>query len=391
MKMIRTLHLRSVREVDTVPSSLKAPVIASDPPAITPDPPIVPSEQREAPHTDDSVRDPWMPSESVITVRYGRTVPPNVMPLYVGSRFVDDAEAVSKHFEPMTNQRRDYYISLFHELRYWSSKKASGRSRVPEGQALSQSWNQFAEKFNKGSTAYRDRVASARERFMKYSVTSVVQRVYEGSVNESIPCAVPVGIHCPHSPPGASRISERDLTGYTTNRVPANVKELRAKLACARQLSTQHSARHCAPQRYASSPWWASYALTISGTSVIKTFRGKPRISKETRLSPTNTKTNRTSVRLRTGMVYNPIHLAVDRTADRDASVGGGGRSSYGQPHAHSLQSLHARVEALESVQAAQIAELKQQLNLQKAYVAEAAQTTSNIRVEISEQVRLLR
>ncbi|OWY91431.1 hypothetical protein PHMEG_00039994, partial [Phytophthora megakarya] len=73
------------------------------------------------------------------------------------------------------------------------------------------------------------------------------------------------------------------------------------------------------------------------------------------------------------------------------ASAGGAGRSSYGQPQVdHGLQALHARVEALERVQSSQIAELKQQLNVQKAYVAEAAQTTSNIRVEVSEQVRLL-
>ncbi|OWY90982.1 hypothetical protein PHMEG_00040633, partial [Phytophthora megakarya] len=48
-----------------------------------------------------------------------------------------------------------------------------------------------------------------------------------------------------------------------------------------------------------------------------------------------------------------------------------------------------ARVEAIATVQASESAELRQQLNLQKAYVAEAAQTTSNIRVEVLEQVRL--
>ncbi|OWY95940.1 hypothetical protein PHMEG_00033919, partial [Phytophthora megakarya] len=37
-----------------------------------------------------------------------------------------------------------------------------------------------------------------------------------------------------------------------------------------------------------------------------------------------------------------------------------------------------------------QMVELRQELFLQKAYVAEAAQTTSNIRVEVLEQVRLL-
>ncbi|OWZ14293.1 hypothetical protein PHMEG_00012256 [Phytophthora megakarya] len=54
---------------DAVPSALEAPSIASDPPAITLVPPVVSSEQRDAPRTDDSVRDPWMPSESVISAR----------------------------------------------------------------------------------------------------------------------------------------------------------------------------------------------------------------------------------------------------------------------------------------------------------------------------------
>ncbi|OWZ00364.1 hypothetical protein PHMEG_00028459 [Phytophthora megakarya] len=219
---------------------------------------------------------------------------------------------------------------------------------------------------------------------MKYSITSVVQRVHEGFVNANIPCAVLVGVHCPHCLPGAPRISERDLTGYTTNRVPANVTELRAKLPCTRQLPSVvpelKTPRNTAP------------LSSVVGFVRLHNFRNvrhqdvseKLRISKEIRLSPTNTKTNRASVRLRTGMVDNPTHLAVDRTADRVMLL-----SAVPDAHHmvnlsfHGLQALHARVEALERVQALQIAELKQQLNLQKAYVAEAAQTTSNIRVEV--------
>ncbi|OWY90247.1 hypothetical protein PHMEG_00041716, partial [Phytophthora megakarya] len=162
--------------------------------------------QRDATRTDDSVREPWMPSERVIKERYGAS---NEIPLYVDNRIVDDAEAAAKHFEPTTNQRRDYYISLFHELRYWSSKKPSGRSRVAGWQALCQSWNQFVvnfnsgpaayrerifvANFNNGPAAYRERIASAREHFMRFSKISVVQRVHEGSVNANIPCAVPEG------------------------------------------------------------------------------------------------------------------------------------------------------------------------------------------------------
>ncbi|OWY97425.1 hypothetical protein PHMEG_00032044 [Phytophthora megakarya] len=158
--------IRRPREDDSDASSSKRPRSASD---------AVPSRlealaitsERDATRTDDSVREPWMLSESVIKDRYGVLVPPNEIPLYVDSRIVDDAEAAAKHNS--TNQRRDYYISLFHEVRYWSSKKTSGRSRVPEWQALCQSWNQFVANFNNGPAAYRERIASARERFMRFS------------------------------------------------------------------------------------------------------------------------------------------------------------------------------------------------------------------------------
>ncbi|OWZ04408.1 LOW QUALITY PROTEIN: hypothetical protein PHMEG_00023698 [Phytophthora megakarya] len=240
---------RRPREDDSDASSSKRPRSASDavPPRL--EALAITSEKLDDTRTVDSVRDPWMLSESVIKDRYGNKVPPNEIPLYVDNRIVDDAEAAAKHFEPTTNQRRDYYISLFHELRYWSSKKSSGRSRVPEWKALCQSWNQFVENFNKDPVGYHERIVSAREHFLKYSITSVC--VHEGSVNANIPCVVE-GVHCPHCPVGAPRISERDLTGYTTNRVPANVKELRAKLACTRQhpsvVSEHNALRNTAPR-----------------------------------------------------------------------------------------------------------------------------------------------
>ncbi|OWY96070.1 LOW QUALITY PROTEIN: hypothetical protein PHMEG_00033761 [Phytophthora megakarya] len=366
---------RRPREDDSDASSSKGPRSASDAVPSSLEALAITSERDDATRTDDSVREPWMPSESVIKDRYGSMVPPNEIPLYVVNRIVDDAEAAAKHFEPTTNQ---------------SSKKTSGRSRVPEWQALCQSWNQFVANFNNDSAAYRERIASARERFMKYSITSVVQRVHESSVNANIPSAVLVGVHYPHCSPGAPRISERNLTGYTTNRVPANTRELRAKLACTRQhpsvVPEHNTPRNTAPR-----------SVTPPVRHLFRTVRhqdvsGKPRISKETRLSPTNTKTNRTSVRLRSGVVNNPIHLAVDRTVDGvillsvvlDAHLYDQPRIDYG------IQALHARVEAVERIQVSQMAELRQELFLQKAYVAEAAQTTSNIRVEVLEQVRLL-
>ncbi|KAG2788974.1 hypothetical protein PC129_g20106 [Phytophthora cactorum] len=57
-----------------------------------------------------------MPSASEVASRFGTTSPPNQIPLYVCSAIIDEAEAAAQHFDPMTNQRRDYFIGLFHEL-----------------------------------------------------------------------------------------------------------------------------------------------------------------------------------------------------------------------------------------------------------------------------------
>ncbi|KAG2965398.1 hypothetical protein PC119_g24993 [Phytophthora cactorum] len=75
--------------------------------------PVTPSSPRSVP----TERAPWMPSTSEIASRFGATSPPNPVPLYVCSAIIDDAEAAVQHFDPMTNQRRDYFIGLFHEHR----------------------------------------------------------------------------------------------------------------------------------------------------------------------------------------------------------------------------------------------------------------------------------
>ncbi|OWY90741.1 hypothetical protein PHMEG_00040990, partial [Phytophthora megakarya] len=301
--------------------------------------------------TDDTVREPWMRSKKVID-RYGAMVPPN------GYRCTSTLElSTTLKLLRSTSSRRRTKDEITISRSFTSSGiGARRRLRVPEWQALCQSWNQFVVNFNNGPAAYREGIASARERFMRYSITSVVQRVQEGSVNAYIPCAVPEGVHCSHCPAGAPRISERDLTGYTTNRVPANIIELRAKLACTRQhpsvVPEHNTLRNTAPR------------------SVTPPVRGGIRSPSPFPERPSSGRFGET-------------------TYD---SVGGAGRSSYGQPPVdHGLQALHARVEALATVQASESAEFRQQLNLQKTYVVEAAQTTSDIRVELLEQVRLLR
>ncbi|KAG3199704.1 hypothetical protein PC128_g5123 [Phytophthora cactorum] len=130
----------------------------------------------------------------------------------------------------MTNQRRDYYIGLFHELRWHESKKTSRKSNVPEWIALCQSWNPFVENFNRDAKAYRACITAAQHRFETFSRFHMIDRLHNEAMEAGIPCAVRFGTACSHCLPGAERLSERDVTGYTTVRVPVQLRDLRAQL-----------------------------------------------------------------------------------------------------------------------------------------------------------------
>ncbi|KAG6592644.1 uncharacterized protein IUM83_12440 [Phytophthora cinnamomi] len=214
------------------------------------DTPLASAGALSTPRAAPAARDPWMPSASEISDRYGNSVPPNEVPLYVCSAIKDDAVAAELHFDAETHQRRDYYIGLFYELRWFQSKKTSSRSKVPEWQALCQNWNAFVEKFNKKPSAYRDRIKQAHDRFETYSKRGKLEQLHVAVEEANVPCAVPEGFQFAKCFPGAVRLSGRDLNGYTSFRVPESLKELRANAYC------------------------PSYALTISGTSSTKTFRG---------------------------------------------------------------------------------------------------------------------
>ncbi|ETK89868.1 hypothetical protein L915_06252, partial [Phytophthora nicotianae] len=112
--------------------------------------------------------------------------------------------------------RRDYYIGLFHELRWYASKKTSCKSRLPEWMALCQSWNAFVVNFNNDAKAYRERIAAARQRFETFLRRHLIDRLHSEAVSAGIPCAVPSGTTCSHYRFREVRLLERDVLGYTT-------------------------------------------------------------------------------------------------------------------------------------------------------------------------------
>ncbi|KAE8983030.1 hypothetical protein PF011_g21367 [Phytophthora fragariae] len=107
------------------------------------------------------VRDPWMPSPSEIRSRYGNTTPVSRHALYSCNAIVDDDVTEELDFDPATDQRRDYYIGLYHELRFYGNKKHSRKSKVAEWEALCHNWGAFVDNFNCDPSGYRERALRA--------------------------------------------------------------------------------------------------------------------------------------------------------------------------------------------------------------------------------------
>ncbi|GMF61329.1 unnamed protein product [Phytophthora fragariaefolia] len=236
-----------------------------------------------------------MPTPSEIHTRFGSTAPPSQYALYSCSGIKDDDVTKELDFDPATDQRRDYYIGLFHELRWYGNKKTSRRRRVPEWQALCQSWGAFVENFNKDPAGYRERVRLARERYERFSKRPKINRLHRGAVEAGIPCAVPMGISCEHCHVGTVRVSERDINGYTGVRVPEELKTLRANLIT--QMASSAAGRRCTLPRavgeYSSRSSFTPFGgfgcsglrtpspfpeRPVSGRSAARTYRGSEEI-----------------------------------------------------------------------------------------------------------------
>ncbi|KAG3178150.1 hypothetical protein PC128_g16538 [Phytophthora cactorum] len=350
--------------------------------------PVTPSSPRSVPKE----RAPWMPSAPEIASRFGATSPPNPIPLYVCSAIVDDAETAAQHFNPMTNQRRDYFIGLFHELRWHALKRTSRKSKVPEWVALCQSWNTFVENFNKDAKVYRARITAAQHRFETFSRRHMIDRLHNEAMEAGIPCAVPFGTACSHCPPGAGRLTERDVTGYTTVRVPVQLRDLRVQLERRDERRDTPSVSGDRSARAGVTPALRSGFRTPSPfpehppserSAVPIYIGGEEILSNENEDEP--------DLGSSSG-VHSPrfARLSTESSRAHRAVVSAGAERypSYGQAQVdRDPRALHDRVAALEQFQSGEFAQLQHELRYQKVQVAQAAQTASNIQVELGTQV----
>ncbi|EGZ18654.1 hypothetical protein PHYSODRAFT_501310 [Phytophthora sojae] len=341
-----------------------------------------------SPRAARAARDPWMPSASEIADRVGNTVPPNEISLYVCSGIHDDAVAEEQHFDPLTNQRRDYYIGLFHELRYFSSKKTSSRSKVPEWQALCQSWNAFVENFNKKLAAYRERIKHACERLETFSTRGRLEQLHRSSVDAGIPCAVPEGQQCTLCLPGAARLSDRDLNGYTTIRVPESLKDLRAKFLAREERDDRGTSGavgdHSAHTTFASA---VRGELRTPSPFPERPAAGRPVAPMY--LGGADTLSNEYDNEPAAGSFSgNYSSQYAQQSSVLSRGRGGGGNTC--QPGVDLGPTLKERVAAVEQHQSREFAALKQEVAILRAQVAQASQTASDISVDVGGRVARL-
>ncbi|EGZ16109.1 hypothetical protein PHYSODRAFT_334300 [Phytophthora sojae] len=321
-------------------------------------------------------------SSPQIADRVGNTVPPNEIPLYVYSGIHDDAVAEEQHFDPLTNQRRDYYIGLFHELRYFSSKKTSSRSKVPEWQALCQSWNAFVENFNKKPAAYRERVKHARECFETFSTRGRLEQLHRSS--------------CTLWLPGAVRLSDRDLNGYTTIRVPESLKDLRAKFL-AREERDDRGASGAVSDHSARTTFASAVRCELRTPSPFpeRPAAGRPVApmylgGAETLSNEYDNEPAAGSFSGYYGSQYAQQSSVLSRGRRGSEAAVVGTRPGYGQPGVDLGPTLEERVAAVEQLQSREFAALKQEMATLRAQVAQASQTASDISVDVGGRVARL-
>ncbi|EGZ16798.1 hypothetical protein PHYSODRAFT_330862 [Phytophthora sojae] len=299
------------------------------------------------PRAAQAARDPWMPSASEIADRVGNTVPPNEIPLYVCSGIHDDAQ------EDILN-------------------------------------------FNKKPAAYRERVKHARERFETFSTRGRLEQLHSSSVDAGIPCAVPEGHQCTLCLPGAARLSDRDLNGYTTIRVPASLKDLRAKFLAREERDDRGTSGavgdHSARTTFASavrgelrtpSPF---PERPTAGRPVAPMYLG----GAETLSNEYDNEPAAGSFSGYYGSQYAQQSSVLSRGRRGSEAAVVGTRPGYGQPGVDLGPTLEERVAAVEQHQSREFAALKQEVAILRDQVAQASQTALDISVDVGGRVARL-
>ncbi|GMF53716.1 unnamed protein product [Phytophthora fragariaefolia] len=205
-----------------------------------------------------------------------------------------------------------------------------------------------------------------------------------------------MGIACEHCHVGAVRVSERDINGYTGVRVPEELKALRTRLIAQKCSSAgggcsapSRTVGDCSTRsRFTPFGDFGGGGLRTpspfperpaSGRSAAPTYRGSEEIlSNEYENDPDLGSGSDDQQFARRSREFPPKRLAV-------------GVEATGRRRGSGLPDSVDRLEAVERLQSAEFAALKQELALLKAQLAQDAQTASNVQVDLGSKRNVLR
>ncbi|KAE9280335.1 hypothetical protein PR003_g27990 [Phytophthora rubi] len=290
----------------------------------------------------------------------------------------DDDSTPSATVMLRTNPVRDPWMPSPSEIQSrYSSTSPVGR------------WSAFVDNFNRDPANYRERVRSASERYERFSKRPKILRLHEGAVKAGIPCAVPAGVACAQCQTGAVRLSERDLLGYTGISVPVELKTLREKLITQLSSESAEGERNTQPRAVGD----------YSSRSSFKPFGGAAGGGIRT---PSPFPERRSSGRS-AAPTYHGQESIITNEYENEPDLGSGsddqrfagqssefprvrlatGAAAAGRRHGPSPAEVWDRLEAVDRIQTAELAEIRQELKLLKARISQVGKTASNVQVSL--------
>ncbi|KAF1317490.1 hypothetical protein FI667_g14752, partial [Globisporangium splendens] len=146
--------------------------------------------------------------------------------LYDVSTIKDDDFVLRQNFHPKA--REEFYIDLFHSMRYFDGRSKSKKSHSAEKQAvfLSQAWGAFVVNFNEDAAKCVSRLRDNRDKFLRHNAVGKLLAIHEECVNLGVPCGVkttPRGCRiCTSDDP---QLTEEHLRGYNGVMLPRGLQD----------------------------------------------------------------------------------------------------------------------------------------------------------------------
>ncbi|KAF1321783.1 hypothetical protein FI667_g11665, partial [Globisporangium splendens] len=167
----------------------------------------------------------WAPKPNWVRAHRG-TQRAGTHALYDVSTIKDDDFVLRQNFHPKA--REEFYIDLFHSMRYFDGRSKSKKSHSAEKQALflSQAWGAFVVNFNEDAAKCISRLRDNRDKFLRHNAVGKLLAIHEECVDLGVPCGVkttPRGCRiCTSDDP---QLAEEHLRGYNGVMLPRGLQD----------------------------------------------------------------------------------------------------------------------------------------------------------------------